>query len=350
MKKRTSVLLAAALLIGILAGCGGGNTTTQEVVNVYNWGEYMDEDLLAQFESETGIKVNLLTYETNEQMYSVLKQGGVNYDVIVPSDYMIARMIEEDMLEKIDFANVPNFEHIDDEFMGMVFDPTNEYSVAYTWGTTGLIYNSAMIDEEPTSWGALFDEKYSDQILMFDNSRDAMGIALKYLGYSFNTANKAELDEAFALLQEQKPLIQAYVMDQIFDKLEGGEAAIGPYYAGDYLTMIENNPDLIFIVPDEGSNVFVDSMCIPKGAANKKNAEIFINFMCEAEVSYTNCVFIGYTSPITEVRAMFEEELDEYEFNIMYPSDDILAKCEPFTHLPAETLEQYNEYWVLLKS
>lgn len=347
MKKATSVILAAALFVTFLAGCG---SKKQEVVNVYNWGEYIDEELFAAFEEETGIKVNLLTYETNEQLYSVLKQGGVNYDVIFPSDYMIARMIEEGMLEKLDFANIPNCEHIEDEFKGMSYDPAGEYSVPYTWGTVGLIYNSALIDEEPTSWGALFDPKYRGQILMFDNSRDAMGIALRYLGYSINTTERAELDEAFGLLKMQKPLLQAYVMDQIFDKLEGNEAMIGPYYAGDYLTMVESNPDLVFVVPEEGSNRFVDCMCVPKGAANKKNAELFIDFMCRADSSFANSMYIGYTSPVAEVRDMFEEELDEYEFGVMYPSDEVLERCEYFEHLPQDILELYNEYWVLLKS
>jgi len=266
LKKIVTIVVALAMLLALCAGCGNSNKDESKgVVNVYNWGEYIGEDIVAQFEKETGIKVNYKTYDTNEALYSVLKQGGVSYDVIIPSDYMISRMISEDMLEKIDFNNIPNMSLIEDQWSGMEYDPNGEYAVPYLSGTVGIIYNTTMIDEDITSWSALFDEKYSGQILMFDNSRDAMGIALKYLGYSLNTTDMAEIDEAFELLLSQKPFLQGYVMDQIFDKLESGEAAIGPYYAGDYLTMVENNPDLAFVVPEEGSNRFVDAMCIPKG-------------------------------------------------------------------------------------
>ncbi|MGI5935911.1 MAG: ABC transporter substrate-binding protein [Oscillospiraceae bacterium] len=343
MKKTVVVLAVAALLLTFLTACGGD----REVVNVYNWGEYIDEEVLEQFEKDTGIKVNYKTFETNEQLYSVLKQGGVSYDVIIPSDYMISRMINEGMLEKINMDNIPNLAYIDKSLIGMEYDPKGEYSVPYMTGTVGLIYNSKLITDEITSWGALFDEKYAGQILMFDNPRDAMGIALKYLGYSLNTTDKDQLMEAYDLLVKQKPLLQAYVMDQIFDKLESGEAAIGPYYAGDYIIMVKNNPDLKLVMPEEGSNRFVDAMCIPKGAENKKNAEVFINYMCSVDASLKNALFIGYTSPNTEIENLIE--LESYEREVMYPSMEILDKCEFFINLPQDILDLYDELWINLK-
>ena len=289
MKKNLCFLLAILALL--LTGCGA--SSEDNVVNVYNWGEYIDMSVLEEFEAQTGITVNYKTFESNEQMYSVLKNGGASYDVIIPSDYMISRMIEEDMLEKIDFSNIPNFDLVSDQYKNLSYDPTNEYSVPYMWGTLGLIYNSAYITDEITSWSALWDQRYSGNILMFNNNRDAMGVALKYLGYSLNTTDESQLQQAEALLSQQKPLLQKYVMDQIYDLLESGEALIGPYYAGDYLCMIENNPDLVFVIPEEGSNWYVDSMCIPKGAEHKENAEAFINFMCSTEICVRNMYETG---------------------------------------------------------
>ncbi|MDR1132041.1 MAG: spermidine/putrescine ABC transporter substrate-binding protein, partial [Oscillospiraceae bacterium] len=235
MKKTVTIVVCAVMLLGLFSGCGGGKTASKGVVNVYNWGEYIDAELLDRFTEETGITVNYRTFESNEQMYSVLKQGGVSYDVVIPSDYMISRLIGEDMLQPINFDNVPNYSLIQDSFKNMAYDPDNAYSVPYMLSTTGIIYDPGVVGEVD-SWSALFDENNAGMILMFDNSRDAMGIALKYLGYSLNTTDKTELDEAYELLRQQKPILQGYVMDQIFDKLESGEAAIGPYYAGDYLT------------------------------------------------------------------------------------------------------------------
>lgn len=346
MKKIISVLAAVTLLAGSLAGCGGGKTQNG-VVNIYNWGEYIDTDLLKSFEAETGIRVNYKTFESNEQMYSVLKQGGVGYDIVIPSDYMISRLISEDMLEPLNFANIPEYENVEENLKDMAYDPQNTYSVPYMWGTTGLIYDPELVGEAD-SWAALFDAKHAGSILMFDNSRDAMGIALKYLGYSLNTTEIAELDEAYALLEQQKPILQGYVMDQIFDKLESGEAAIGPYYAGDYLTMAENNPKLKFVIPKEGSNVFVDAFCVLKGASNKENAEAFINFMTRAENSAANSAFIGYTSPNRMARELLD--LDALAESVMYPADSVLDNCEAFTNLPQETLDYYDALWIKLKS
>jgi len=347
MKKTIPVIICAVMLLGLFAGCGGSSKTPNGVVNVYNWGEYIDTNLIAQFESETGIKVNYKTFESNEQMYSVLKQGGVSYDVIIPSDYMISRLISEDMLAAIDFNNVPNYSLIDDSLKNEAYDPDNLYSVPYMWGTTGIIYDPAIVGEVD-SWEALFDEKNSGNILMFDNSRDAMGIALKYLGYSINTTDETELNKAYELLKAQKPLLQGYVMDQIFDKLESGEAAIGPYYAGDYLTMHQDNPNLKFCIPKEGSIVFVDAMCVLKDAQNKANAEAFINFMSGTEQSMANAEFIGYTSPNKEVKDLID--VDDFTKAIMYPDVATLANCEAYINLPQETLDYYDSMWVKLKS
>lgn len=349
MKKLTAIVIAATLLLLlIVSGCAGGKKDGE--VNVYNWGEYIDESIFQDFEDETGIKVNYSTFTSNETMYSVLKTGSADYDVIIPSDYMISRLISEDMLEKLDFSNIPNYSLINDQYKNLGYDPTGEYSVAYMAGIVGLIYNAAMISDDIASWDALFNPAYAEQILMFDNPRDALAIALLNLGYSVNTTNEDELNAAYDLLAEQKPLVQAYVMDQIFEKLESGEAAIGPYYAGDYLTMVENNPDLRFVVPEEGTNQFVDAMCIPKGAANKKNAELFINFMCSTEVAMKNVDYIWYTTANKQAAEDYAKTLDEETAVIMFPSDDVLSRTQIYVNLPEDTLKLYDALWVKLKS
>ena len=350
LKKALSVTLAAALALGTAALVGGCSSSSADngEVNVYNWGEYIDESIFDQFEEETGIKVNYTTFSDNESMYSVLMSGSGEYDVIIPSDYMISRLIEEDMLEELDYDNIPNYEYIDDAYKGLEYDPDEQYTVAYMWGTVGIIYNTTMVDYEVTSWDALWDEDYAGQILMFDNSRDAIAIALQKLGYDLNTTDEDEIVEAVDLLIEQKPLVQAYVMDQIFDKMEAGEAAIAPYYAGDAITMIEENPDLAFCLPEEGSNVFVDAMCIPKGAANKENAEAFINFMCDPEIIAANCEVTGYSSPSTAALAYLDEELASS--TIAYPDEETLSRCQVFTNLPDNILELYDSEWLRLKS
>lgn len=338
-----TLVMVMSLTIG-LAGCG--NSATNGEVNVYNWGEYIDEELLDKFTEETGIKVNYDTYSDNESLYSMLSSGSANYDVVIPSDYMISRMIDEDMLEELNFDNIPNFQYIDDAYKGLEYDPEDRYSVAYTWGTVGIIYNTTMLDYVPDSWSVLWDENLSGQILMFNNSRDAIGIALKYLGYSQNTTDPEQITEAVDLLIQQKPLVQAYVMDQIFDKLEGGEAAVGPYYAGDAITMIEENPDLAFVVPKEGTNLFVDAMCIPKGAQNKENAEAFINFMCDPENMAANIEYIAYSSPSSAARELLSDELKNSE--ICYPDEALLENTDTFINLPQDILDLYDSEWVRL--
>lgn len=348
MKKNVfALVLALVMVLSLTLGLTGcGSSGTNGVVNVYNWGEYIDEDLLTKFTEETGIKVNYETYADNESLYSKLSSGSADYDVIIPSDYMISRMISEDMLEELDFDNIPNFQYIDDAYKGLEYDPDNQYSVAYTWGTVGIIYNTTMVDYVPDSWSVLWDENLSGQILMFSNSRDALGIALKYLGYSQNTTDPAQITEATDLLIQQKPLVQAYVMDQIFDKLEGGEAAVGPYYAGDAITMIEENPDLAFVVPKEGTNLFVDAMCIPKGAQNKENAEAFINFLCDPENMAQNIEYIAYSSPSSAARELLSDDLKNSD--ICYPDQALLANTDTFINLPQDILDLYDSEWVRL--
>ena len=255
MKRVLSLLLALAMALSLCAcGTGTGTTESKGEVNVYNWGEYIDEEIFEQFEEETGIKVNYTTYSDNESMYATLMNGSANYDVIIPSDYMISRLISEDALEPLNFDNIPNFANIDEPFRNREYDPENLYSVPYMWGVVGVVYNTKMVNGTPDSWDILWDESLKGQILMFDTSRDALAIALERLGYSLNTTHGQKLSTALNMLEEQKPLVQAYVMDQIFDKMEAGEAAVGPYYAGDAVTMMAENPDLGFFFPKEGSN------------------------------------------------------------------------------------------------
>ena len=318
---------------------------------VYNWGEYIADgsddtmDVIKEFEELTGIRVEYTTFDTNEGLYSKLQSGSAYYDIIIPSDYMISRMAQNGMLEKLNYANIPNFEkYVDSDFKNPDYDANQEYSVPYTWGTVGLIYNTKYVKEAVDSWQILWDEKYSGKILMFSNSRDAFAIALKRLGYSMNTENVDELREAAELLKKQKDVVQAYVMDQIFDKMTEENAWIAPYYAGDYITMSETNEDLAFVFPKEGFNQFVDAMCIPKGCQNQEAAEMFINFMCEPRVSAENCGYIGYSTPISAAKDLMDEEVVSNE--IAYPSSEVLANSETFRNLSDETNKALDDLWI----
>lgn len=338
MKKILALTLSALLALSLTA-CGGGSG---EVVNVYNWGEYIDTDLLSQFEEETGIRVVYNTFETNEGLYSRLQSE--SYDVVIPSDYMIARMIDEGMLQKLNYDNIPNASLIDSRYTGLEYDPAQEYSVPYTWGAVGIIYNSREVDEADTgSWDILWNPKYAGQTAMFDNSRDALGVALKLLGYSQNTTDKAELRAAADKIIEGKENFQGFWMDQILEKLPNEEILIAPYYNGDAVTMMEDNPDLAFYIPEEGTNVFVDAMCIPANAKNVANAEKFINFMCSTEAAAANADYIGYSSPQREVY----EQLDDSIKNdpVHYPTEETVANGDTFLNLPEEINEYYNELW-----
>ncbi len=323
-------------------------------LNVYNWGLYISDgsddslDTVAEFEELTGIDVNYTTFDTNESLYSKLKSGGSQYDVIIPSEYMIDKMAREGMLEKLNLDNIPNFSKIGDKYKNLTCDPNNEYCVAYTWGTVGIIYNTTLVNGPVTGWSDLWDEQYAGQILMFNNSRDAYAIASKLLGNSLNPANVAEIDQATEKLKEQKHLVQAYVMDEIFDKMEGGEAALAPYYAGDAITMMEDNPDLAFCFPKEGTNYFVDAMCIPAGCKNKEAAEMFINFMCEDEVSAANLAFIGYSCPQVDAVKLLPEEMRNNP--IMYPDEEQLQQTEMFQTLDAELAAAMDKQWSDVRS
>lgn len=327
----------------------------QEItLNVANWGEYMsindDEclDVNEIFEALTGIEVNYKTFASNETLYSKLLSGGATYDIIIPSDYMISKMIEENMLEKLNFDNIPNIKNVMPSFLNPQYDPNNEYSVPYLWGMVCIIYNTTMIDEEIDSWGALWDEKYAGNILMFNNPRDAFGIAQAYLGYSLNTQNKAELDRCASILKDQKEIVQGYVMDEIFDKLEGGSAAIGPYYVGDAVTMCDDNPDLTYVIPKEGTNWFVDAMCIPTTAENKEAAEMYINFLCEAEIALANSDYVGYSTPNSAAYELLDDDVKADEKR--YPSDEFLAEhTEVFVNLSPDTNEYMQSLWNQLK-
>ena len=323
-------------------------------LNVYNWGLYISDgsdesvDVLSAFEELTGIEVNYTTFDSNESLYAKMKSGGAVYDVIFPSEYMVGKMAAEGMLAPLDYTNIPNFANIGSDYTGWDFDPENTYSVPYTWGTTGLIYNTTLVDEAPTSWAALWDVQYANNVLMFNNSRDAYAIAAKKVGRSLNPQSVDELTEVMQELKDQKSVVQAYVMDEIFDKMEGGEAAMAPYYAGDALTMIADNPDLAFVHPSEGVNFFVDSMCVPANSKNKAAAELFINYMCEPSVGLANCDYIGYSTPITAVWEQLDDELKYSE--IAYPGDDVMDKAEVFTTLPDDINAALDAQWSEMKS
>ena len=323
-------------------------------LNVYNWGLYISDgsddsvNVLSAFEDLTGIKVNYTTFDSNESLYAKMKSGGASYDVIVPSEYMVGKMISEGMLAPLNFDNIPNFADIGEEYRGWDFDPDNTYSVPYTWGTTGIIYNTTMVDEAPTSWADLWDVQYTNDVLMFNNSRDAYAIAAKKIGYSMNPQTVDEVSTVMNELKTQKNVVQAYVMDEIFDKMEGGEAAMAPYYAGDAITMIDENPDLAFVHPEEGVNFFVDSMCIPANAKNKEAAEMFINYMCETSVGLANCDFIGYSTPLTEVWNELDDDLKYSE--IAYPGEDVMEKAEVFNTLPDDINAAMDAQWSEMKS
>jgi spermidine/putrescine transport system substrate-binding protein len=356
IKKISLVCAVCILLASLVFPCASAvtdsDTLSGTTINVFNWGQYISTgeddtiDVLSEFTKSTGIKVNYATYDDNESMYTKLATGGSSYDIIIPSDYMIGKLIEEDMLEKINFDNVPNFQYISDSLKNPSYDPTGEYSVPYTWGTVGIIYNTKYVTKSVDSWSILWDEEYKDKILMFDNPRDAFAIAESLLGIDPNTNSEDELKKAADKLKEQKPLLQKYVMDQIFDSMTDETAWIAPYYAGDYLIMNEDNPNLAFATPKEGFNRFVDAVCIPKGASNKAGAEAFINFLCDPEICAANCEAIGYSMPLDEKYFPEDFEADE----IAYPDEEALANTYAFNNLSEDATNKMNELWRDVKS
>ncbi len=353
LKKIVSVLLAlmlaaAPLTLSFAAEQSEIDALRGTKLYVYNWGEYISDgadgalDVNAAFEEKYGIDVIYDTFDNNEVMYSKLKSGGVAYDIVIPSDYMIERMISEDMLEKIDFDNIPNFKYIPENYRNLGYDPTNEYSVPYTVSYVGLIYNTKMIDEAPDSWLALWDEEYSSKVLMINNPRDAFAIAQSVLGMDYNTESPAAWRTAAELLKEQKRVNPAYVNDEVFLKMESGEAAIAPYYVGDYLTMKDNNPDLAFVYPKEGVNYFFDSACILKGSKNKLAAELYINFLLDPEVALANAEYICYGSPHTQVYT--NPEYTYYQDETLYPAQGTV-KTQLFRNMSPETLALMSSLW-----
>ena len=323
-------------------------------LNVYNWGLYISDgsddsvNVLSAFEDLTGIKVNYTTFDSNESLYAKMKSGGASYDVIFPSEYMVGKMAAEGMLAELNYDNIPNIANVGEDYLGWEFDPDNRWSVPYMWGTTVLIYNTTMVEEAPTSWDALWDVRYANNVLMFNNSRDAYAIAAKRKGLSLNPASVEEVNTVMEDLKAQKSVVQAYVMDEIFDKMEGGEAALAPYYAGDALVMIEENPDLAVVHPEEGVNFFVDNMCVPSNAKHKEAAEMFINYLCEPSVGLANCDYIGYSTPLTEVWEELDDDLKYSE--VAYPGKEVMDKAEVFITLPEEVNAALDAQWSEMKS
>lgn len=364
MKKRVCSIMAVAAVAALsavtMSGCGKSAEKAGGAgeVYVYNWGEYIDDDVIAQFKEETGIDVIYDMFETNEEMYPVIEAGGVKYDAVCPSDYMIQKMIENNMLAEINFDNIPNIKEIDSKYMDMSrsFDPENKYSVPYCWGTVGILYNTSMVapEDAPTKWSDLWDEKFKDNILMQDSVRDAFMVALKSLGYSMNTTNEAEIAEARDLLIKQKPLVQAYVIDQVRDKMIGGEAAMGVIYSGEMLYIQQEVADLgldyslEYVIPEEGTNLWLDSWVIPANAPNKENAEKWINFLCRPDIAKKNFEYITYPTPNKGAFDLLDSDLQNNK--AVFPDTDSLKNCEVFQYLGTDVDSIYNEYWKEVKS
>ena len=359
LKRATTIVfrrvIPATMILIIVAGgffySAQNRTSAADQVIVYNWGEYIDPVVLDMFEEETGITVVYEEFETNESMYPKVQAGAVAYDLVCPSDYMIQRMIENNLLAEINFDNIPNIKNIGKQYMeqSQGFDPENKYSVPYCWGTVGILYNKTMVDESVDSWSILWDEKYADQILMQNSVRDAFGIALKYCGYSLNSTDLDELEEAKELLLQQKPLVQAYVIDQVRDKMISNEAAIGVIYSGEAIYTQSENPDLEYVIPKEGSNVWIDSWVIPKNAQNKENAEAFINFLCRPDIAKMNFDYITYSTPNTAARDLIEDDAIRNS-TIAFPDASELERCETFNYLGTKFDSIYNELWREIKS
>ena len=360
MKRLLCLSLMLVMVITLFSGCKFGKDIV--TLNVYNWGEYISDgsdglmDVNAEFEKEFGVRVNYKTHESNESMYTLLESGAAEYDVVIPSDYMIGKMIKEGMLAKLNFDNIPNYKYIDEKYKNLEYDPKNEYSVPYTWGTVGIFYNSEKVptsEVEAKGWDILWDKKYKGKIFMFDNARDSFMIALKKLGYSMNTTNPAEWEAAYKALEEQKPLVQGYFMDQVFQKMTNEEGWIAPYYSGDGANMItgeDGNDKIKYYIPDKdghGTNLFVDAMCVLKTSKNKTLAEQYINFMCRTDVATANAEYICYSTPHTEALKEIDPEIRNNP--MFYPSDEKLKNTEVYITLPEKTIKLQKDLWIKLK-
>ena len=346
-----AVLIAALIIGGIFYNLNTMKNHSGEKVIVYNWGEYLDPKTIELFEEETGISVTYEEYETNEIMYPKIVSQAIAYDVVCPSDYMIQRMIENDLLAEINWDNIPNIKNMDPTYMeqSKSFDPKNKYSVPYSVGTVGILYNKSMVKEPVDSWDILWNPKYKDSILMQDSVRDAFAVALKRLGHSINSTEVDQLAAAAEDLMEQKPLVQAYVVDQVRDKMIGNEGALGVIYSGEAGYTKRENPDLEYVIPKEGSNVWIDSWVIPKNAQNKENAEKFINFMCRPEIALMNFEYLTYSTPNLKAREMIEDE-EIRNSKILFPEPEDLSNCETFQFLGDDVDSYYNELWNKVKS
>lgn len=361
MKKHLSFAFILTLFASLLAGCsssGGGSEDSADnkpapgsngEVKVYNWGEYIDEDVIGMFEEETGIKVIYDMFETNEEMYPIIEAGGVAYDAICPSDYMIEKMIANNLLQEINFDNIPNMQYMSQTIMdgSKDFDPENKYSVPYTFGTLGIVYNTTMVDDPVDSWNILWNEKYAKEILMYNSVRDAFVAPLRLLDADINTTDEATLRNAADMLIAEKPLVQSYVMDQIKDMMISGSAAMAMCYSGEVLAMQEENEDLAYAVPKEGSNFFIDSWVIPANAENKENAEAWINFLNRPDIALKNFEYITYSTPNTGAQELMDEELKNNP--AVFPDEKILSKCSLFHTMGTEGDAQMNDLWLEVK-
>lgn len=350
MKKYLCCILSFLAVLSLLTGCSGNSGENGEVI-VFNWGEYIDPETLSMFEKETGIKVVYEEFDTNETMYPKVEAGASAYDVICPSDYMIQKMIDNDLLAEINFDNIPNIKNIGDQYFeqSREFDPENKYSVPYCFGTVGILYNKTMVSDPVESWSILWNEKYADNILMQDSVRDAFMVALKLNGCSMNTLDESQLQAAKNSLIEQKPLVQAYVIDQVRDKMIGDEAALGVIYSGEAIYTQRENENLEYVVPKEGTNVWIDSWVIPKNAPNKENAEKFIDFMCREDIALMNFEYITYSTPNVAAQALIEDE-DIKNSKIAFPDLSQYENLETFQYLGSEGDDLYNSLWKEVKS
>ena len=354
MKRLISLTLAVLMLSGIAALFASCESSYDGEINVYNWGEYVadgsdgTEDIIAKFEQEYNIKVNYTTYETNEELYNLIKSSNSSYDVIFPSDYMVEKLASEDLIQELDLSKIPNRELIMDRFKNMGYDKGNKYSIPYSWNVTGLVYNKTMVKGSPKGWDTLWDKSLKGSILMFNNSRDAYAIAMQRCRINPESFTKDDIDKATEKLKEQKPLLKKYAMDQTFTEMENSQSAAAPYYAGDIYTMTTNNEDLVGVLPEEGSNLFVDNMCIPKDASNVEGAHKFINFMTTPENSAANMDYITYASPVKGAKELIDEDISGSE--LVYPPESYLDKCYTFRNVDEEVYSYMQEQFVKLMS
>ena len=354
MKRFLCMALSVLIMCGTAVLFASCEKNYDGEVNVFNWGEYISvgddggRNVIQEFEDEFNIKVNYMEYETNEELYNLLKSSNSNYDVVIPSDYMIEKLIDEKLIQKLDYSKIPNSKKIMKRFQNMSFDPKNEYTVPYTWNVTGLVYNKTMVKTAPKGWSALWDKDLKGKMLMFSNSRDAYAIAMQLCGITPDTFTKADVDKATEKLKEQKPLLKKYVMDQTFNEMERDQSAIAPYYAGDIYTMTTNNDSLVGVLPEEGSNLFVDAMCIPKSAQNVDGALKFINFMTRPEISAANMDSVTYASPVEGAKELMDEEVASSE--LVYPPESYLDKCYTFKNVDDEVYTYMQEKFIEIMS